>query len=50
MKKGLLLLVFALAVSGCAGLPSFSHCQKVSYVRDGVAVEIKASCAADVAF
>lgn len=51
-------LTFALALAagllaGCAAvskLPSFEHCDQVSYNRSGTAVSVSAQCTAGVAF
>ena len=41
-------MVIALAVSGCAALPSMKYCDQVEYKREGSKIQIKAECTAPV--
>lgn len=42
-----ILAVYVL-LSGCSGLPTMQHCDKVEYKRDGSKIHVEADCHAPV--
>lgn len=43
-----ILVLIALLVTGCSGLPTMQYCDRVDYSRKGSQISIKAECQAPV--